>query len=174
MAQKRKAPFLIGMEEWLDEDGEDVGERKKRLPLSLKKKRPNQVLPCTEAKKWRFSELASDSDVQKASEGIVAKNTEKNDRWALNAFRAWKSERNDRCESKCPDVLERDDAELLNKWLSLFVLEVRKSDGTQYPPQSILCGLQRYMRRNNAHPVSIFDKSDVLFRGLRGTMESLY
>ena len=88
MAQKGKAPFLIGMEEWLDEDGEDIGERTKRLPLSLKKKRPNQVLPCTEAKKWRFSELASDSDVQKVSEGIVAKNTEKNDSWALNAFRA--------------------------------------------------------------------------------------
>ena len=69
----------------------------KRLLLSLKKKRPNQVLPCTEAKKWRFSELASDSDVQKASEGIVAKNIEKNDRWALN----------NRCKSKCPDnVLE--------------------------------------------------------------------
>ena len=55
------------------------------------------------------------------------------------------------------------------------MLEVRKSDGTQYPPQSIhliLCGLQRYIRRNNAHP--IFDKSDVLFRGLRGTMESMH
>ena len=54
------------------------------------------------------------------------------------------------------------------------MLEVRKSDGTQYPPLSILCGLQRYIRRNNTHPVSIFDKSDVFFRGLRGTMESMY
>ena len=32
----------------------------------------------------------------------------------------------------CPyDVLEQEDAELLYKWLSLFVLEVRKGDGTK-------------------------------------------
>ncbi len=30
------------------------------------------------------------------------------------------------------------------------------------------------MRRNNASPVNVFDKHDVRFRGLRGTMESVY
>ena len=65
----------------------------------------------------------------------------------------------------------------MSKWLSLFVLEVRKSDGSKYSPQSIhliLCGLQRYMRRTNATPVSLFDKHDVRFRRLRETMETVY
>ena len=66
-------------------------------------------------------------------------------------------------------------AELLNKWLS-FVMEVCKVDGFRYPPSSIhliLCGLQRYMHQNDSL-VNVFDKQDVHFRGLHGTMESVY
>ena len=67
-------------------------------------------------------------------------------------------------------------AELLNKWLSLFMMEVRKVDGSRYPPlllHLILCGLQRYMRQNNDSPVNVFNKQDVRSRGLRGTIESV-
>ena len=59
----------------------------------------------------------------------------------------------------------------------MVVMEVRKVDGTRYPPASIhslLCGLQRYMRRTNDSFVNIFDKNDVRFRGLRGTMETVF
>ena len=48
--------------------------------------------------KWRF-EVASECNLRKASDGIVPKNTEKNDRWALNVFRSWMDERNRRCET---------------------------------------------------------------------------
>ena len=56
-------------------------------------------------------------------------------------------------------------------------MEVRKVDGTRYPPASIhllLCGLQRYMCRTNDSFVTIFDKNDVRFRGLHGTMEAVF
>ena len=65
------------------------------------------------------------------------------------------------------DILKTDDAVLLAKWLSLFVIEVCKKDGTEYPPTTIhllLCGLQRIMCCNNNHPFDIFDKKDVQFR----------
>ena len=84
----------------------------------------------------------------------------------------WLQECNKRedVEEHCPeDFLERDDAELLNKWLSLFVIELRKADGSRYPPATInllLCGLQRYMRRNNESAVNIFDKHNATLRGL--------
>ena len=64
--------------------------------------------------------------------------------------------------------LESCNAELLNKLLSLFLMEVRKVDGTRYPPASIhllLCGLQRYMRRTSDSLVNICDKNDVRFQG---------
>ena len=75
------------------------------------------------------------------------------------------------------DILETEDAESLAKWLSLFVIEFRKKDGSKYPPASIhpiLCGLQHIIWQNNSHPFDIFDKKDVRFRDFRGTMETTY
>ena len=160
---KKDSPFSLGMEEWFSDSDQDfqAPKTKKRKSLTLEKK----------PKEHRF-ELVSEKEADKSAKGVVPKNTEKNDRWALNAFNAWIKERNERCKELSPnqlcpeDVLDGDNAELLNKWLSLFVMEVRKGDGTRYPPSSIhliLCGLQRYMRRNNASPVNIFDKQDVHF-----------
>ena len=99
--------------------------------------------PC----RWknRF-EIVSEEEAAESAKEVLPKNTEKNDRWAINTFKAWRCERNERCEELCGEyVLESCDAELLNKWLSLFVMEVRS--GSRYPPASIhllLCGLQRY------------------------------
>ena len=136
----RGSPFSIGMDDWSEDPPEAESDSGKRKRLKLSLSRPPS--------KWRFSEIASEKELDKASKGVVPKNTEKNDRWALGVCRAWITERNRRCVEKCPDnLLEQDDtnAELMSKWLSLFVLEVRKSDGSKYPPQSIhliLCGLQ--------------------------------
>ena len=89
-------------------------------------------------------------------------------------------ERNVACskEEQCPpDILKSSNAEILAKWLSLFVLEVSRKHGGKYPPATIhllLCKVQQIMRRSNANPFNIFDKKDVCFRGFRGTMESVY
>ena len=94
-------------------------------------------------------------------------------------FSSWISERNQHfSEESCPeDLLLQDDPVILNKWLCLFIMEVRKADGSFYPPSSIhliLCGLQRHIRCKNKAPINFFDKNDVRFRGLRGTMESVF
>ena len=57
-----------------------------------------------------------------------------------------------------------------------FTIEVRRKDGSEYPPATIhmlLCGLQRIMRRESEQPFEIFAK-DVSFRKFHGTMESVY
>ena len=62
------------------------------------------------------------------------------------------------------NILETEDTESLAKWLSLFVIKLRKKDGSKYPPASIhliLCGLQRIMRRNDNNSFDIFDKKAV-------------
>ena len=112
------------------------------------------------------------------SKGVVPKNTQKNDQWALRALTEWITERNKRCSDKCPmDILHTEDTERLAKWLSLFTIELRKKDGSKYPPATIhliLCALQRVMRQTNRHPFDIFDKKDVCFRRSHGTMETTY
>ncbi len=45
-----------------------------------------------------------------------------------------------------------DNRDALCEELCKFVVEIRKTDKTQYPPRSIqliLCGLQRYIRQEN-------------------------
>ena len=83
------------------------------------------------------------------------------------AFEDWIHERNTSSADRCPqDILKTDVTVLLAKWLSLFVIEVCKKDGTEYLPATIhflliSCGLQRIMRHNNDHQFDIFNKKDV-------------
>lgn len=47
-----------------------------------------------------------------------------------------------------------------------FVLEVRKQDGSEYPPRSlyyIVCGLLRYLRDENIHNMNFLDEKDHRF-----------
>ena len=124
----------------------------------------------------RCCEKSGRSDVSNS------KNTAKNDVWASNVFQDWVKERNvrfpDSTNDQCPEnILETSDAEQLARYLSWFVIEVRKRNGSRYPPSTIhliLCGLQRIMRLKNAAPFDIFSKRDVRFNPLHKTMESVF
>ena len=67
------------------------------------------------------------------------------------------------------------DAELVCKWLFCFVLEIRKSDGSPYPPatlRSLVRGLNCILQSNKA-PFSVLDKSDHRFCNLLKTLDCL-
>ena len=90
------------------------------------------------AKKCRFSSPHSPTSMEKICEGYVPKNTSKSTSWAQRVFRAWREQRNERKDDKCPEtLLEEPQVELLNFWLSRFVMEARGEDGKPYPPSSI-------------------------------------
>ena len=104
------------------------------------------------------------------SKGVVPKNTQKNDQWALRALTEWITERNKRCSDKCPmDILHTEDAESLAKWLSLFTIELRKKDGSKYPPATIhliLCALQRILCGEPTGIRSIFSTKSTCVLGV--------
>ena len=61
-------------------------------------------------------------------------------------------------------LLASHNAELVCKWLSQFLMETRKTDGSLYPPlslRSLICGLNRVFQRNQA-PFSVVDKGDYI------------
>jgi hypothetical protein len=61
----------------------------------------------------------------------------------------------------------------LQYWLTRFVLEVRKKDGTDYPPQTLhhLCsGLLRHLRQNGHPSLDIF--KDPFFAEFRSTLDA--
>ena len=89
------------------------------------------------------------------------KNTIQASNWVVKVFKDWVTRQNldVNVVEKCPiDLLENENigVDALDKWLAMFVLEVRKSDGTYYSPTSLkglLAGIQRYMKEK--HPVSV-------------------
>ena len=168
-----KANFNLGMGDWepvwssSDDDDFQLGEPARKKHTSSEP-----------VKRKRFAEPTTSGELEKCGEGVIPKNTQKNDEWSLRTFNEWIKERNTQCDEKCPEnILQTEDAEILAKWLSLFTIEVRKKDGSRYPPATIhmlLCGLQRTMRRCNKQPFDIFAKKDVRFRHFHGTMESVF
>lgn len=93
----------------------------------------------------------------------------------------WRDQRNSKVssyEGRCPlELLSSRDPVLLSKWLSLFVNETRRSDGTLYPPKTIyqiLCGLLRYSRSLNAEAPNFLDKNNKQFSELHNVCDSLF
>ena len=99
----------------------------------------------------RFS-LTDDGLLTAAKESAISKNTAKNTAWFVNVWKEWsrhwqQSHPGNYCEWPIHLYLAND--QQLDHWLSKFVLEARKKDGEQYPPNSIYaicCGLQRYVQ----------------------------
>ena len=88
--------------------------------------------------------LVDDHDIRKLLENQQNANTRKNTKWACNVVSAWRKA----CGEFIPDIIHMD-ATALELWLTRFVMEARKQDGSEYPAKSlyyIVCGLLRYLR----------------------------
>lgn len=106
-----------------------------------------------------------------ASKGVVPQNTQTATQWAVKNFEDWATFRGDVPQG----ILESRSAEDICHWLRLFVLETRKSDGSEYPPatlRSLVCGLNRVIQNNGA-PFSVLNKADHRFRDLLKTLDFL-
>ena len=84
--------------------------------------------------------FVEEGDVQNARESTVPKNAKRHTRWNSNCYNKWSKARNiefqnfEPEDSRFPFVpkLEEITFDEMNYWLSRFVVEVKKSDGTHY------------------------------------------
>ena len=68
--------------------------------------------------------------------------------------------------------IEEMDKETLSYWLSRLILEVRKVDGHEYPPNTlhhIVCGIIRHVKATTIPGVDWF--KDIEFATLRGSLD---
>ena len=145
--------MCLGMGEWTESSSGEEKEnalpsRKPAKKLKLSKKEPSGE--C-----WHF---ISDDEQEDPGKKFVPKNTVASTKWALGNFNAWRQSRNKRFsgnpEKQVPgNFLEgTDDPAALCKWLTPYVAETRKQDGSKYPPKtlySLLTGLLRHSRAQN-------------------------
>ena len=83
-------------------------------------------------------------------------------KYCVNLWDAWTRYRLETTGATIKPLSELNHKELQH-WLTRFVLEVRKKDGSQFPPNSlhhICCGLMRYLRLNGQPSIDFFSDSD--------------
>ena len=113
-------------------------------------------------------------EVEERNRERIPQNTRKSTAWHTRVWDEWALERNSLPleQRKADDftvVPEYDtlytlyDFELCF-WLSKFFHEIKKKDGSEYPPNTlyqICAGLQRALRENGLPELDIFPKSEV-------------
>ena len=165
------------MGEWTESSSGE--EKESALPsrepakkLKLSNKEPS-------GEHWHFISDGEDDLGKKFMPKNMAASTE----WALANFNAWRQSRNKRFsgnpEKQVPvNFLEgTDDPAALCKWLTLYVAEMRKQDGSKYPPKtlySLLTGLLRHSHAQNLNCPNFLDNHDHRFDALHNAVDNVF
>ena len=121
---------------------------------------PQEPLEQQPASPTRFALPVSDKAIEYAKHAAIPKKTKKQTEWCVKIWRDWSSQRSSAGTSgeQVPNIVEMESAQL-QWWMSCFVLEIKKKDGTHYPPESlhnIVCGIMRFVRLNEKPEVDFF------------------
>ena len=119
----------------------------------------DQVTSSMGPQATRFSTPKSSEDVAMAIASSVPKKTQADTKYCVELWKKWSNFRNSITEEQVPERIKAMDNEQLRYWLSRFVLEVRKRDGSEYPPNTlhhICCGLLRHIRQSGRPEVDFF------------------
>ena len=147
---------------------------KKRLKLSLRKRSRGKESGDNKENRWQF---VDDKREKVLTKKFVPKNTDVSMKWAIANFNNWRDDRNARFEEKVPsDLLNGSDATVLGKWLTLYVAETTKQDGSRYPPKSIyllLTGILRHMRTLNPICPNFLDMADPCFSSFHAALDNV-
>ena len=119
--------------------------------------------PCEQ----RFAPPKSDKEVEAARKASMPKKTRNDMDYCMRIWMEWKECRNIKTETTAMTKVE------LNEALCRFVLEIRKKDGSEYPPNTvhhICCGIMRYLRTEGQPQINFF--SDGSFSHFREVVDS--
>lgn len=120
----------------------------------------------------RFGNVTSEDDLNELISETTPKNTKKQTKWASNVFNQWRSFRTAHGDM-VPELHAFTEADV-NKWLSRFIVEVRKKNGDFYPPKSLYLlsvGLLRFNRDAGVH-MNFMDDRDDRFLRFRRVLDS--
>lgn len=189
-SKRSRENFRLGMDEWTESEEEKENSppaKRPRKSLSLPKGKSRNVRKITatsststSTSRWSF---LSETEEAIVSEKCVPRNTAYSTKWAVTTFSTWAKNRNtafsDTPDKLVPaDVLQSTDCKLLCKWLSLFVAEARKQDGSCYPPKSLyllMTGLLRHMRSSLGDKCPNFlDTKLPSFEPLHNAMDNVF
>ena len=128
----------------------------------------------------RFAEPVSDEKEFELSKTAVPENTKLTTEWGIRTWNDWAANRRvftadvsgiSYVTTPLLDMTPTD----LSYWMRKLVLEVRKNDGSMYPPQSLyalVCCFKRYYEANGVHNINQLDPSDAKFGSFRAVLDA--
>ena len=126
----------------------------------------------TTSKSRPFASPVSDEYIRQARLETVPKKTREDTKYCVNLWEEWRTYRLEHCSVSIPPMLELNNADL-QFWLTRFIIEVRKKDGSHFPPNTlhhICCGIMRHLRSNGKPAIDFFRDSE--FADFRATLDS--
>lgn len=167
MVEESVASLSTLPDDWFTDDLDDVGVASERAAKS-----EGGAEGSLQSK--RFSAPLSKEQVAEARKGAVPKKTELDTKYCIKIWHEWRKYRNSvDCTSQVPEDFKELSKEKLSFWLSCFILEAGKQDGTKYPPNTlhhICCGIMRFIRNNGQPDVDFF--RDPAFGEFKSTLDA--
>ncbi|XP_070576773.1 uncharacterized protein KIAA1958-like isoform X1 [Ptychodera flava] len=129
----------------------------------------------------RFAQPVTDNEVQaravSAQNSAIPIHTLRRNRWAVRLFYTWAAVRKgrglDSSDLNVDKALKDMDDKELSYWLSRFILEVRKTNGDEYPAKTLFCiimGIQSHIRIETGKTLSVIEQQE--YEPFRQVLES--
>ena len=86
-----------------------------------------------------FIHFKSDKEVNEMQATGISQKTKEDTEYCMRIWNAWSEERiaiADSGDEKIPPLLQMN-KEMMQHWLTCFILEVKKKDGSEYPPNTL-------------------------------------
>lgn len=119
-----------------------------------------------------FATPLTDEEVEEKRRDNIPKKTQQDTEYCLRLWNEWRSYRQSKTSQNIPQLEEMTKKDL-DYWLSRFVLEVRKKDAKEFPPNSLhhlCCGILRHLRACGSATIDFF--KDPELNNFRRTLDS--
>ena len=125
-----------------------------------------ELPPPTKRSKWTaskrvFAPPMSAKEIEKAKQKAIPQSTRADTDYCLRVWKEWCQHRLTNHGDVIPPLHEMPE-KVLEQKLSSFIFEVRKKNGSEFPPDTlhhIVSGLQRYLRWSGKPSIDLFNKT---------------
>ena len=104
----------------------------------------------------RFRSPVDDETIKAQQLSAIPGSTLRDTKYCLQVWKEWRKHHQESTNSNIPEVCELTPGDM-NHWFQYFVLEIRKKDSTEYPPNSLLhicLGFFRHLR-TTTNPIKV-------------------
>ena len=133
---------------------------------------PSTTQPRPSSTSSRFATPITEEEITEKRKSAIPDKTKKDTQYCISVWEEWREHRRQTTSSTIPPLNSITPSEL-QYWLLRFIHEVRKKNGSEYPPNTLLhlcTGIVRYLRSNGHPSLDIF--KDSAFAEFRSSLDA--